>query len=47
MGQDSTGNEGAGFQWKQEKWGALLMKRGASTGNGGASSGKERNGGPK
>ena len=69
MGQDSTGNKGAGFQWKPEKWGtlpmemwcasrgnvvhfswkcgALLMERGASTGNRGASSRTERNGGAK
>ena len=68
-GQDSTGNEGAGFQWKLEKWGALpmemgcasdgnvvrfrwkcgalLVERGASSGNRGASTGAERNGGPK
>ena len=47
MGQDSGGNKGAGFQWKREKWGAFPVERGASTGNGGASTGAERNGGPK
>ena len=26
MGQDSTGNKGAGFQWKPEKWGTLPME---------------------
>ena len=29
MGQDSTGNEGAGFQWKLEKWVRFRWKCGA------------------
>ena len=47
MGQDSTENKGAGFQWKREKWGAFPVERGASTGNRGASYGAGRNGGSK